>query len=257
MRHLHFSAANILGFLCVLGLCLAGCQRESAKPEPHLYPAQTVTEASTTVSTTSSTLSAEPQDAEWEQIKLLLPDSCSDHVFSPNWKWVVCRDQPNIWVAPITQGQTGTPELVAEDKPGMNFSLSGFPPERSGFVLMDWDYSSEPYTSTLWLVEPSDPSQRIRLHRASLPVSPQWSPDGKHLMLENSSGWAELVRNFGTNSQSVVPINHQLGPIVKVAWSPFGDQVFYCGQTKISDIWKLGGWILDVNSLAYISHLKN
>jgi WD40 repeat protein len=102
---------------------------------------------------------------------------------------------------------------------------------------------------TLWLVQLSDVSQRERLYEGQRPVSVQWSPSGNHAVMINVSGWADLVRDFGTESQSVTPISHQLRPISKVAWSPSDDQIFYGGQTKISDTWNFGGWMLDVNSL--------
>lgn len=248
MRSLHLTAAEALVFLCALGLFLTSCQQEMATREPIVSFGQTVTEASPTIGTTSTGVGVVSRDGEWDQLRLLLPDSCSGYVFSPDWRWVACRDRSNIWVAPIADGQTGTPRLVARDEPGVNFSLSGFPPGRSGFVLKSWE-SSEPYTLTLWLVEPSDPDRRIRLYQGSVPVAPQWSPDGRHLVLVDPGGWAEVVKDLGTDSQSVVPINHQLGPVAKVAWSPSGDQAFYCGQTKVAETFKLGGYVLDLNSL--------
>jgi WD40 repeat protein len=236
-----------LGSLCILGMCLTGCQQQAPRSiQPSSSPPIGLTQSTITSPSSDSDIVYSGED--WEQLQLPFP--CSILAFSPDWKWIACRDLPNIWVVLITQGRIGVPSLVAKDRSGTHFSLLGLSPGRSGFVMESWDYSMEPFTSTLWLVQPFDSSQRVRLYESQDPVLVvHWSPDGSHLVLVHDSGEAEMVRGLGTNEQSVIPIKHSLRLVSTVAWSPSGDRVFYGGQTKISGTWNFGGWMLNVNSL--------
>jgi hypothetical protein len=248
MCRLNYIVMYILGFLCISGLYLTGCQRRVPKPTQPSSSPLPARQIQPPISSPSSGSDTTSLGDDWEQIRLPLP--CSSLVFSPDWQWVACRDLPIIWVAPIIQGQVGDPSSAVQDEAGMHFSLLGFLPGYSGFVMESWDYSAEPYTSTLWLVQPSSSSQRERLYEGRDPVLVvHWSPDGNHFVLVHDSGWAEMVTDFGTKSQSVTSIGHQLRPESTVAWSPASDRIFYRGSTKVSDTWVSGGWILDVNSL--------